>query len=385
MGSNVTGKAKGISSSKTKTKEYLESAGVPVPKGQKFIHKGNVEIKNNVVHQKKIVKDKELIDYLEERGLSLDYVPKDGERLFLRRHGTYLKDRLNFACTSTVDPKFKKYAVDALKSIPGLPTGSVDMIINEEKNEGIVNEINTKGEIAMHIFPLEGEAVDIPKYLIDYYFPGSKKVNNNFYFEYKPVKKLFLEGTADEITIPMYPEGEHYKKEFTVKGKGFGPVYLQNLKKRAARLHLKGKIMTISSNKLEIMLIGRKEEIDKFGKFIKRLAKDKTQVDKIDSSKTVIFDGVHTIALEVFEGSIQSSKKIGNTKNDASKNAEERISKLKKQHLEEKQALLKEKSELEEKYKELIEKKSGKSVESVKRIGTFIKRKIKKSEEEVKR
>ncbi len=43
-GSDVTGRAKGISSSKTRTKKYLESEGVPFPKGQKFTSKSNDEI-----------------------------------------------------------------------------------------------------------------------------------------------------------------------------------------------------------------------------------------------------------------------------------------------------------------------------------------------------
>ncbi|WP_271400390.1 acylphosphatase [Salinicoccus roseus] len=43
-GSDVTGKAKGISSSKTRTKKYLENEGVPIPKGQKFINKSNQQI-----------------------------------------------------------------------------------------------------------------------------------------------------------------------------------------------------------------------------------------------------------------------------------------------------------------------------------------------------
>ena len=143
------------------------------------------------------------------------------------------------------------------------------MIINEEKNEGIVNEINTRGEIRMHVFPLEGQGIDVPKYLIDYYFPESKKINNNFYFEYNPIRDSFINGHADEITLPMYPNYSHYKKNITIDGDSFNIPYLNRLKRKAATLYIKGKIEYISKNRIEIMAIGSKKKLANFERFIK--------------------------------------------------------------------------------------------------------------------
>ncbi|WP_449355102.1 ATP-binding protein [Virgibacillus natechei] len=269
---------------------------------EELIDKRNIHISNNMAAKNRIIKiDKEMLNYLNEQNISLDHIPQKGERFFLRKHGTHLGKRLSVDCTNTVDPKFKKYAVDALNSIPGLPTGSIDMIINEEKNEGIVNEINTKGEIMMHVFPVEGEAVDVPKYLIDYYFPNTKKINDNFHFEYKPVKELFLDGYADEITIPMYPKGMQYKKTFVVEGERLGPLYLKKLKRKAANLRLMGHIKSESKKGLEILTIGPEEKINKFEEFINTSGTGKSKIFKVTNTDLGEFDGQSSIGLEIVD------------------------------------------------------------------------------------
>src|SRR5690625_448263 len=160
--------------------------------------------------------------FLEAQSLSLKSIPLKGERVFLRAHGTYLGDRLNADCTDEVDTKFKQYAVQALKSIPGLPCGSVDMLINEDTGEGVVNEINSKGEIMMHVSPLEGKARDLPKSIVDFYFPDTQnKRCENFYFELNPIKEMFIRGIADEIRIPNIPvedRSEEHTSELQSRG-----------------------------------------------------------------------------------------------------------------------------------------------------------------------
>src|SRR5699024_2989814 len=65
-------------------------------------------------------------------------------------------------------------AVNASKAIPGLVHSGVDIIINPVTNQTVVLEVNTRPGIGSHLFPIEGEAVDIPKALIDFYFPETK-------------------------------------------------------------------------------------------------------------------------------------------------------------------------------------------------------------------
>ncbi|WP_029267424.1 ATP-binding protein [Virgibacillus alimentarius] len=261
----------------------------------------NREIKKNVATKsRKINIDDNMKDFLKSQNMSLESVPLVGERIFVREHGTYLGDRLNVDCTDDIDQKFKDYAVQALNSIPGLPCGSVDMIINEDINEGIVNEINSKGEIMMHVLPFEGKARDIPKAIIDYYFPNaSRDRNENFYFEFKPIKDLFLTGVADEIVVPQIPTGAEYIKEFTLKGNNLGSSYMRRLRRRAALLNLIGNIKKNDEGNIQIKAIGSREQLDDFEIFIKDSKLRRSVLTDFKGSMLSEFSGVSNINFEI--------------------------------------------------------------------------------------
>ncbi|WP_271400388.1 hypothetical protein [Salinicoccus roseus] len=328
---------------------------------RKLIELRNIDIKNNVATKNRTINiDDEMIDFLKGKNLSLDDVPAQGERVFVRKHGTHLGKRLSVECTETIDPKFKKYAVDALNSIPGLPTGSIDMIINEEKNEGVVNEINTKGEIMMHVFPFEGKAIDVPKRLIDYYFPDSQKINNHFYFEYKPVKDAFMSGYADEMTIPMYPDKPHHEIQMHVEGKNLSPAYLRRLKKEAAKNHLKGTIKAKSREALDITVIGLKSKVSGFKKYVENSEGKSSRIFNVEASALKEFKGVSTIGLEVLEN---DKKKASNNKKNTEKTAaanrkidelEAKIKKMSKEYEDDKKKLIKDKETMEMEYNKML-------------------------------
>src|SRR5699024_7489480 len=147
-----------------------------------FLAKGTIKI------------DKKMKGFLAERGLSEDSVPKVNERVFLRRNGEFFGQRDAVNVTDKLSSKMKELAISAVKAIPGLPHGGVDMLIDLENDEGIVNEVNSRAQISNHVFPVKGEAVDIPKMIIDYYFPetkGNYVSNIPYYYDYKPVLDAF--------------------------------------------------------------------------------------------------------------------------------------------------------------------------------------------------
>src|SRR5690625_2226564 len=103
--------------------------------------------------------------------------------------------------------EIKEIALNAMKSIPGLTHCDVDMLVNERTGDGYVNEINSRPQISNHIFPIEGLARDIPKEIIDFYFPetiGGKR-NDSFYYDFNPVYKSFRAMSIKEIVIPDLP------------------------------------------------------------------------------------------------------------------------------------------------------------------------------------
>src|SRR5690625_6756265 len=101
--------------------------------------------------------------YLEEQGLSIDFIPENTERIYVRRNGEYFGQRDAINVTKTLPKKMLHIAERAVQAIPGLSIGGVDMLINLKENTCVINEINSLPQISNHVFPLEGEAIDIPR------------------------------------------------------------------------------------------------------------------------------------------------------------------------------------------------------------------------------
>lgn len=267
---------------------------------EELVRMMNKKIKNNAAHAARIIKiDNDLLTYLEEQGLSLNSIPEKGKRIFLRRHGTHLGLRLNVDCTDEIDPKFKKYAVDAINSVDGIPYGSVDMIINEEENEGVVNEINTKGIIAMHYYPMEGTPRDIPSAILDYYFPNTKRLSDTLFFEMKPIKDLFLAGLADEVVIPKINVEKNYKQQFTITGNNLRTFFLRKIYRKAARLHLTGIIHKTKVNQVDLHLYGTKSKLNKYSNYLKSSGTHKSIIENIESSSLTEDNENRNVSLEL--------------------------------------------------------------------------------------
>lgn len=267
---------------------------------EKLIEFMNEKIKHNAAHAARIIKiDNDLLTYLEEQKLSLSSIPEMNKRIFVRRHGTHLGLRLNVDCTDEIDSKFKVHAVKAIKSVDGIPYGSVDMIINEEGNEGVVNEINTKGVIAMHYYPLEGTPRDIPKAIIDYYFPNTKRLSNKLYFEMKPIKDLFLAGLAEEVVIPTITKQKLYQQQFTITGRNLKSIYLKKIYRKAALNHLIGTIHRTKVNQVDLHVHGTELQLSKYSNFLKNSGNRRMIVNNIKSSSLTEDDGFHNISLDL--------------------------------------------------------------------------------------
>ncbi len=134
-------------------------------------------------HSKPLVKikiDGMVSRMLKERGLTLDSIPKKGQRIFLRKNSNLSTGGDSIDCTDKVHPSVKKIAVEAIKSIPGLVYGGVDFLsrdITKEqtKQNYIIIEVNVSPGIFMHHFPYEGKPRDVAKEIIDIAFPETKK------------------------------------------------------------------------------------------------------------------------------------------------------------------------------------------------------------------
>src|SRR5699024_10713414 len=162
--------------------------------------------------KKNIKIDLSMKELLKRQGLTPEDVPYLGEKVYLRNSGEFFGQRDSVDVTHELSDNIKRIAISAVNAIPDLIYAGVDMLVNLEEDTGVVNEVNSKPQISNHVFPVEGSAVDIPKKIIDFYFPETSYLgdenNNDFVYNFDNIIESFKSSAATEIVIPPIPKGK---------------------------------------------------------------------------------------------------------------------------------------------------------------------------------
>ncbi len=119
----------------------------------------------------KIQMDDEVRRHLKARGLSLDTVLNDGEKMFLRKNSNLSTGGDSIDVTDEMPNFYKKTAVRAAQSA-GLQIAGVDIIIKDpgaapSPGNYIVVELNAPAMLSMHDFPYIGKNRHVEKFVLD--------------------------------------------------------------------------------------------------------------------------------------------------------------------------------------------------------------------------
>lgn len=223
----------------------------------------NEERKLNPRLAKTLIKiDKELVDYIGRNGYTLQSIPGKGDMV-------YLNDKCNISIggdpidvLDELSEETKQLAVNALRAIPGLVHGAVDLMVetDDDGNEkGYVIELNPTAQIGGILFPLKGKSRDIPKAIIDYYFPETKDVETDkekIYFDYYDVLEPLISRQGVISTVSPAPVGKIYMKKYIAYGDVQDYGYHQGLRKQAFERNLHGHIENVGEDAIEIIVAG---------------------------------------------------------------------------------------------------------------------------------
>ncbi len=178
------------------------------------------EIRKNTphLHHRPIRVDNEVKSLIAAANYTLDSVLEKGERLYLRKISNVSTGGESIDVTNTLTAEQRDIAVRATMSIPGLTHCGVDMMINQQTGDTVVLEVNTKPGIGLHLFPTEGNARDIPKALMDYYFPETihNKYQKNIFFDLQTVFDVLNDGSVNELEITPPPNATLEMVEYIV-------------------------------------------------------------------------------------------------------------------------------------------------------------------------
>ena len=141
-----------------------------------------------------ILVDEELIKYLDNQGLYLESIPKQGEKVYLRPNSNVAMGGVCEDYTDRVHPSVINICMKVLDAFPGLPYVGVDFMTNsieEEQNDFSyrIIEINTVPGIHMHFRPAIGKSQNIAKYIVDMIYPETIDVKE-VELDEESIKKL---------------------------------------------------------------------------------------------------------------------------------------------------------------------------------------------------
>ncbi|WP_440898108.1 acylphosphatase [Amphibacillus sp. Q70] len=235
---------------------------------KELINKKNSERRKNPYLRRKLIKiDSEVQNSLKKLGYNQNSILKKEERVFLRDKSNLSSGGDPIEAMAELSKEVKQIAVDSLKAIPSLPHAGIDIIVDPDSNKnGVVLEINSTAEISFHCFPVQGEAIDVPKAIIDYYFPESiDKKKANFYYDYNRLLEPLKTGVAEEVKVSKPLIGNLYTRKYIVTGKVNKVGYMNWIKNKALQINLSGYAKKIKKDKVEVFLVGsNKVEVEEF-------------------------------------------------------------------------------------------------------------------------
>ena len=222
-----------------------------------------------------IKRSADIASHLASQGLSYEYIPLEGETVYLRYKANASAGGDVVDALDALPGNVKEAAVEAVRAIPGLSAAGVDILYNpnlsDDEDYFRVIELNSRAHFGGIMYPTVGTGRDVPKAVIDAYFPESqrhpwadslKQVGINA----KDIISSLLTGTVGEVTIsPLENHGYRARREWKIPLPEGGLTWLQiqELKKLA----LASKVFGFADRRgssLRVVAAGRGSRVKSF-------------------------------------------------------------------------------------------------------------------------
>lgn len=260
-----------------RTAAYVLGDGVSTVKD--LVKKRNIERKVNPHLGLNPIGENDVAEsYLSLQGFSWDSIPPAKTRVALSGPANISAGGDSVDVTDVMSAAAKSIAVSAVESM-GLLHGGVDLLLDDYERENgniFVNELNPSSGLGPHIYPGAGLRRNVPSAIIDYYFPGSKRLegSQNWVFALDEASRLFRDKVAGAVllvplSIPKEPVWRRYVVEAEPNTIGsFKNGSLGILRKRDVDGHFK----RLEDNKYQVAFCGERANVEKIDRSLKNLA-----------------------------------------------------------------------------------------------------------------
>lgn len=324
--------------------------------------------------------DVEVKRNITKEGYTLKSILKENEHLFLRRNSNVSSGGEPVDVTDYLPEKIRQIAIDATKAVPNLCQCGVDIIVDESSNSGAVIEINTKPGIASHLYPVKGKARDIPKAIIDYYFPESRsenKLTNQIFFDYKKISSLLLSGMLSEVQLPNISLDTFKVKAFKVYGNVQNVGYRNWIRKNALFFDLNGFVENKTDGSVFIVVAG---DINNFYKFKKHIELNGPRDADVRDIIETDWDKPIEVGFEITQQNDVLANQETSLKRDELVKLEKEIASLAKEKEDIQEKLIemsKQKDKIQKMNQDILNSSSWKYTKPVRKMSSLLKKKTK--------
>lgn len=126
----------------------------------------------------KIIVDEGLLNYIKEQDLSLESIIAAGEKVYLRQVANISAGGVSIDVTPIIHEDNRQLAEDIAEYLK-ITCFGIDIITTDisrswkEGNFGII-EINASPGVFMHLRPAQGDSINVPGQILDFFFPDNK-------------------------------------------------------------------------------------------------------------------------------------------------------------------------------------------------------------------
>ena len=233
--------------------------------------KNNQRNKIPALYNNPIKIDQEVHELLAQQGYDVKSIPKYGETVIIKEKSNISSGGDPYDVTDLLTPEMKETAIRATQVVPGLVQSGVDLLVDFKNNNSAVIELNSRPSIRTHLYPINGRARDIPKAIIDYYFPDSKQLNYKeskplYYFDMKRIMDTLSNSYIEEVKVENYPIENQGVFRFILKNAPKKEKFIKWIQKQATSLKLNGYLKFFKDNKSVIVIAGDRDAIVRYKK-----------------------------------------------------------------------------------------------------------------------
>lgn len=223
--------------------------------------------------------------FLSYKRLDIDSILPENQLLYLSEKSNVSLGGDPVDVLDELPEKILNLAVQAIKAIPNLFHGAVDIIWDksEKESQGVIIEVNPTAQLGGILFPMVGKSRDVPSALIDYYFPETKVHRGqkpNLYFDLEEALEPLRKKVAICTRVTSIKSGNYHCNKVIIHSQTIGTNLAVEIKRLAIKYGLYGYVNQSNlDNSLEIVITSLdKKKISDFLNSLYNLSIDQANI-----------------------------------------------------------------------------------------------------------